>query len=272
MKWVLMYNRLMRRQSKLRHKFLNKRLGFLLVFVLIILLTVWLVQDKASAPGSKPSTLSGLIKKTTSKETSEAFDKTAQSINDPTSLWVVANKGRALPANFVPAQIEADLRHEAAAALAQLISGAKNDELALSLYSGYRSYADQTATFNGYAKSYGQTAAENFSARPGHSEHQTGLAADLAAASGQCTLEICFGEMKEGKWLAANAHKFGFIIRYQNGKEALSGYQYEPWHLRFVGVELAAQLNSSGQTMEEFFGLPSYTDYIATPYQLKAGN
>jgi D-alanyl-D-alanine carboxypeptidase len=133
------------------------------------------------------------------------------------------------------------------------VAAAVKDGINLVMISGYRSYAAQVSTYNGYVAKDGKTAADTYSARPGHSEHQTGWAADLG--NGTCDLEICFGDTKSGKWLATHAHEYGFIIRYPLGKEAITGYQYEPWHLRFVGLELSAELFKTGQTMEEFFGV-----------------
>lgn len=95
------------------------------------------------------------------------------------------------------------------------------------------------------------------SARPGHSEHQTGLAVDLVTpASPDCDFEVCFAETPGGQWLAANAWRYGFIIRYQSGSD-ITGYSPEPWHLRYVGKSLAAELRRTGvATLEEFFGIP----------------
>jgi len=130
---------------------------------------------------------------------------------------------------------------------------AKNDGIDLMLGSGYRSYDVQAFYYNNYVNTYGQAEADRFSARPGTSEHQTGLALDVSGIDRVCYLEVCFEEQPAGKWVADNAHKFGFIIRYPEGKESITGYQYEPWHLRYVGQELATELNSLSLTMEEFF-------------------
>jgi D-alanyl-D-alanine carboxypeptidase len=213
----------------------------------------------------------------------KGFDKNRYSTSEPLSPWVVVNKGRVLAADYIPVDLvvpnvplsEASssenmhLRSDAAPALEDLVAAAAKDSIKLMLVSGYRSYATQQAVYSGYVSSQGQAYADSTSARPGHSEHQTGLAADLGAAGAQCQLEKCFGDMVEGKWLAANAYKYGFIIRYQKDKTNLTGYDYEPWHIRFVGTDLAAELNKTGQTMEQFFGLPAYTDYPAQQYDLK---
>ena len=111
------------------------------------------------------------------------------------------------------------------------------------------------AFYDAYAARDGQAAADRYSARPGTSEHQTGLSFDVTAADGSCHLEVCFENTPEGLWVAENAHLFGFVIRYPEGKENITGYQYEPWHLRYVGPALAEQLHDTGQTLEEFFDL-----------------
>ena len=105
--------------------------------------------------------------------------------------------------------------------------------------------------YSNYVKTYGQAAADTFSAKPGHSEHQTGLAVDLTTADQYCRLERCFGDTAAGKWLAANTPAYGFILRYPDGKEAATGYTYEPWHFRYVGPEFAKALVESGLTLDE---------------------
>jgi zinc D-Ala-D-Ala carboxypeptidase len=139
--------------------------------------------------------------------------------------------------------------------LKKMFEAAANDGVELVFGSGYRSYELQKQFYDSYVAQDGQEAADRYSARPGTSEHQTGLTVDITSPSGQCHLEICFEDMPEGQWLKANAHTYGFIIRYLDGKEHITGYQYEPWHLRYVGEDLATELHDSGETMEEFFGL-----------------
>lgn len=186
-------------------------------------------------------------------------------IDQPSSLWMIVNKQRALPASYTPAPLETiggdQLRSEAASSLRQLLADAKAQGVGLAVVSGYRSYANQQSVYNSYVTRDGQTQADTYSARPGHSEHQTGLAVDVGNVGGACDLEICFADTAGGKWVADHAHEYGFIIRYQAGKTNLTGYQYEPWHLRFVGTDLAKTLHTSGQTMEQYFNLPAATNY-----------
>ena len=125
--------------------------------------------------------------------------------------------------------------------------------LNLWIASGYRSYATQKRLYNNYVSSDGKEAADTYSARPGYSEHQTGLAFDLNS------VEESFANTDEGKWVKDNCYRYGLIIRYPKGKESITGYIYEPWHLRYVGVKLATKLYNDGDwiTLEEYFGVDS---------------
>lgn len=199
------------------------------------------------------------------------------------SPWVVVNKGRVLPADYSPADLvvpqvnlsesaqtdNMHLRRDAAAALKTMFAAASRSGLKLMLVSGYRSYAAQQYVYSGYVDTIGTTAADESSARPGFSEHQTGLAADVGNFDRYCELKQCFGGTPAGKWLVANSYKYGFVIRYAKGKQGLTGYEYEPWHVRYVGDYLAGQLHITGQTLEQFFSLPAYPDYATKPLKLK---
>lgn len=151
----------------------------------------------------------------------------------------------------------------ASQALESLFAGAKDAGYTLMLSNGFRSYATQQSLYNSYVAQDGQAAADTYSARPGHSEHQTGLAADIIVPSGACSLEQCFGDLPEGKWLAENAHTYGFIIRYTPTNEAEAGYTYEPWHIRYIGVSEAKKYVSEGaSSLETFLGKPPAPDYL----------
>ena len=112
--------------------------------------------------------------------------------------------------------------------------------------SGYRSYNTQKGLYNYYVNRDGREAADRYSARPGHSEHSTGLAMDVSGIDGKCAATDCFGETPEAAWLAENVYDYGFIIRYPEGKEHITGYKYEPWHLRYVGVDIAREIRELG--------------------------
>lgn len=260
---------------------LIKWLQLFVVLTAAVTAIVWWRDDHGNIEKVQPATTNS-SSSNIKTEPATAFNKSQYSVNDPSSLWVVVNKGRILPTNYVPANLvvpgaslsgspaseNMHLRTEAATAVEKLVSAASADGAKLMLVSGYRSYATQQSLYSGYVNSQGQAYADSTSARPGHSEHQTGLVADLGAQNGKCQLEACFGDTAEGKWLVANAYKFGFIVRYQKDKTNLTGYVYEPWHVRFVGSELAGELNKTGETLEQFFSLPAYADYPAQNYQL----
>jgi zinc D-Ala-D-Ala carboxypeptidase len=180
------------------------------------------------------------------------------SLEESSSLALVVNKKHRLPSDYEPglsAVRGGYLREEAASGLQALLGAAESAGHGTKLISGYRSYSKQSSVYQGYVAQYGQEYADTISARPGHSEHQTGLAADIGNADGYCDLEICFGTTSLGQWLAAHAHEYGFIVRYPEAKESLTGYQYEPWHLRYVGTETASKVFNSAQTLDQFMGV-----------------
>lgn len=144
------------------------------------------------------------------------------------------------------------LREEASDALSKMFAKAKEDGFTLYARSGFRSYQTQEQLFASYVVRNGEEAANRYSARPGQSEHQTGLTMDVTAESVSFDLEEEFGNTDEGQWIEENAHKFGFIIRYPKDKEDITGYIYEPWHLRYLTVDLATAVYESGLTYEEF--------------------
>ncbi|MBR6676069.1 MAG: D-alanyl-D-alanine carboxypeptidase family protein [Clostridia bacterium] len=163
---------------------------------------------------------------------------------------LIANKTYALPSNYNPG-----IDPAAQAALDQMIAAAAGDGITLYVVSGFRSYSSQASIYNNYVARDGQAEADRYSARPGHSEHQTGLAFDLNS------LEQSFGQTAEGKWLKENCYKYGFIIRYPENKESITGYMYEPWHVRYLGVDVATSVYNSGLCLEEYLGITSvYAD------------
>ncbi len=159
---------------------------------------------------------------------------------------LIVNKTYSIPASYAPG----DLTPDCSSAFAKLQNAASQDGISIYSISGYRSYQTQTNLYNRYCARDGQAAADTYSARPGHSEHQTGLAIDVNS------LSHTFADTAEGKWLAANAHKFGFIIRYTKDKQSVTGYAYEPWHIRYIG-DLAEDIYNSGLCLEEYFGITS---------------
>jgi D-alanyl-D-alanine carboxypeptidase len=187
-------------------------------------------------------------------------------LDDPASLAVVVNKRRPLdPQDWAPAALEDVeghlLRPEAAAAARTLLAAARADGVPVRIVSGYRSFAEQSRTYAGWVAQKGPEAADTASARPGHSEHQTGLAVDVGDGSG-CDLRVCFDGTATAAWVAEHGPEHGFVVRYPWGEHGTTGYWYEPWHLRYLGPERAQELARSGAaTLEEFSGLPPAPDY-----------
>ncbi|GLI26972.1 hypothetical protein ARHIZOSPH14_12140 [Agromyces rhizosphaerae] len=203
---------------------------------------------------------------TPTAEPVDTFDRQANSLDDPTSIWVVVNKLNPLePANFVPPDLVQvpvahtwvpEMRQEASDAIVAMFTAASEEAgLALASNSAYRSYDSQAAIYTGN---------DLLTARPGYSEHQTGLTMDIGAASGVCSLDVCLADTAEGIWLRDNAWRFGFILRYPADKTEVTGYQFEPWHFRYVGTDLSTEMHETGvTTLEEFFGLPAAPEYPA---------
>ncbi|WP_314934891.1 M15 family metallopeptidase [Rothia mucilaginosa] len=155
------------------------------------------------------------------------------------------------------------LRAEAAKAADTMIDAAATDGVTLLVSSAYRSYAVQQQTYQYWVSVNGQQVADQLSARPGYSEHQTGLAIDFASPKG-CRLEECYRDTLAGQWLAKNAPRYGYILRFPDGRQSVTGYRFEPWHYRYVGVQIAQEYVSSGaKTFEEFIGTGAAPDYAS---------
>lgn len=188
-------------------------------------------------------------------------------VTDPEDIAVVVNKQRSLPDTYIPADLvepqipftfkakveKRMLRSVAATALEKLVAGAEKENIHLFGVSGYRSFATQRSVFGGNVQDKGTVEANKVSAVPGQSEHQTGLAIDLTNNVPGDQLVESFGDSKEGIWLAAHAAEYGFIIRYLKGKESMTGYAYEPWHIRYVGLDIAQEVYARKITLEQYF-------------------
>lgn len=191
-----------------------------------------------------------------------SFDRAARSTTDPSSPWVVVNKRLPMtPADFEPDLVVVDqhlVARAAAADLQALLDAAADDGIELHVASAYRSPSYQRGVYDGIVARDGPELADRWSARPGHSEHQTGLAVDVdTPAHPECRIEACFGDTDAGRWVREHAARFGFWLRYTEADQAITGYGPEPWHLRYVGRRLAAELTRTGTgTLEEFFDLP----------------
>lgn len=252
-----------------------------LAAALLICGAVALAGCAEADPPEKPAA-SDTTKKPSNKDEKPTADSTADNsatndagaantpvsydLDSPDSVTVLVNKQRPLnPISYEPGDLVlpslpnpngqpvrqvmlADLERLAADAVA---AGLPQPILS----SGYRSYQLQESLFANYSANYGVAAADQFSARPGHSEHQTGLAVDLDDGSG-CNLQACFGDTALGQWLRDNAHRYGFVLRYTEAGTPITGYTAEPWHFRYVGVEVAEAVRASGaETLEQFFGI-----------------
>ncbi|MFD2924381.1 M15 family metallopeptidase [Halobacillus naozhouensis] len=189
-------------------------------------------------------------------------------VSEPKSMHVVVNKQRKLPDGYTPPDLvvpdvpfyftefhpKKQMRKEAAKALEELFAAASKDGIDLVAASGYRSYERQKSIYQQNVAERGKEEANQFSAKPGTSEHQTGLAMDVTSAQMAFKLKQTFSQTDEGEWLAKHAHKYGFIIRYPKGKSDITGYSYEPWHLRYVGTDISTEIHNQEETLEEFFG------------------
>ena len=162
---------------------------------------------------------------------------------------LIANKTYSLPSSYNPGGLISEFNN----AFGQMAGAAANDGLNIYVVSGFRSYNTQNTLYNNYVNRDGQERADTYSARPGHSEHQSGLAADINMVDDD------FEYTAEGKWLNDNAYKYGFILRYPKGKTGETGYIYESWHYRYVGVDLATKLYNGGNwiSLENYFGITS---------------
>jgi zinc D-Ala-D-Ala carboxypeptidase len=224
-------------------------------------------SPSATTTATTPAAASSSTVPTAAPSTSEQAGH-----RDPASVQVLVNKRNPLqPDDWAPADLTAPdvratrdgltLRAEAAAAAADLFAAAAADGVDLALVSAYRSYSYQQGTYAGWVQKHGRAGADRVSARPGYSEHQTGLAMDVGAASGACTLERCFGDTPEGAWVARHAVEHGWIVRYPAGAEDATGYSPEPWHLRYVGSRAAADVVRSGGVLETAWGFAPAPDY-----------
>jgi D-alanyl-D-alanine carboxypeptidase len=217
--------------------------------------------------GKQEATAQENIKIADQVNTSTQKDGSIHVIAQPESIPVLVNKQNKLPNSYTPKDLvstkvpfvssatteKRKMRSEAAEALANLFAGAKQQGVNLLGVSGYRSHSTQVNLFNYYVKIDGYEKARTYSALPGTSEHETGLSIDVTGGNGKCAAEDCFANTTEANWLQAHVANYGFIIRYPKGKDAITGYKYEPWHIRYVGKTIATEIMSKGSTLEEYY-------------------
>lgn len=196
---------------------------------------------------------------------------------EPDSYTVLVNRDYPISKDYVPSDLvvpnvpfsyygvyeKSYVRKRAARALEELFAGARAEGYTLKLVSAYRSYERQMQIYNNNVKTKGKDKTDKVSAMPGSSEHQTGLAIDVSSDSVRCTIEESFGKSAEGRWLKKNCQKYGFIIRYPKNKTKITGYSYEPWHIRYVGRNLAKYLKKKKMTLEEYYKLTTIENKVA---------
>lgn len=195
-------------------------------------------------------------------------------LDDPARTWLVVDKVRPfVPLDYAPENLAVptgtrdlgagELRADAADAMSRMAEASRAAGAGdLAVASAYRSYATQVATYEHHARVRGADRADLVSARPGYSEHQSGLAADVVPCAEVCATIDDLAATPQGAWIAEHAWEYGWIVRYEEGGTDVTGFLSEPWHLRYIGTELAREYNAGGwRTLEEFFGLPPAPHY-----------
>ena len=193
------------------------------------------------------------------KANNDFYDNSIETnINDGNLMLV--NKYHYLPEDYNPNDIvdvknwycygENKIKEEVYQKFIEMFNAAKEQDKKLIISSGYRTYEDQKETYDNYVDRYGVKKADGLAARPGYSEHETGLTLDIT--TGKATKDT-FESTEEFTWLKENSYKYGFILRYPKGKEDITGYDYEPWHYRYVGVEVATKIHDLDITFDEYY-------------------
>lgn len=262
---------------------MKRYMVFLLTVLLLCLGVFVLYPKKTSSPVTTPRQTIGSVSTgavSPSTATSNPLlpeDITTILDNDdtvpvdtiPSSHTVLVNRNYLLPASYIPTDLaepnirfsfnyrddKRKLRKTAASALEKMFRAGEKKGIILYGVSGYRSYQRQKQIYDRNVALRGRSATDTVSAMPGSSEHQTGLTIDISARSVGCRLDQSFGDTKEGRWVAKNAHKYGYIVRYPYGKSKITGYHYEPWHIRYVGRSVATYLYKNDLTLEEHYGV-----------------
>jgi len=258
-------------------------LATILILIIVVLTISFWHRNKIKAEADSKKNSQTTTAQTTVKETETAANTQAAATEQPVqaetkeeikittaanttgtdSIITLVNKNHSISASYVPTDLvtvdlpstrDTQLRSVAAEGLTKLFKAAEGAGLELYCCSGYRSYDTQSELYAWNVDTYGVDGAELVSARPGMSEHQLGLAMDVTSASVGFDLLESFGSTSEGQFIKENAHKYGFIVRYPQGKTDITGYAYEPWHLRYLGVDVATEIYNSGKTMEEYYG------------------
>ena len=235
-------------------------IGLLGLVIMLIGVSIWMIGSAISSKNNPVQTASNTAA-IDSNQGNRTGTTTSPAVAEPTDTLVLVNKTTSLAEDYQPSDLvwvdlpgvrETQLRKEAAEALEDLFAAAELKNLTLYCCSGYRSYQTQEELYAENVKAYGQKEADLVSAKPGQSEHQTGLAMDVTAESVNFDLLESFGQTPEGAFIKNNAHLYGFIVRYPEDKTAITGYAYEPWHLRYVGKDVATEIYDKQLTFEEY--------------------
>ncbi|MBR2304283.1 MAG: D-alanyl-D-alanine carboxypeptidase family protein [Ruminococcus sp.] len=230
------------------------------VIMIIISVVVYRHQVNSTKAAESSSAVSAEAKSKTKKTDSKAESSSQAEQKEQESTHkieqnngmtfvddiLIVNKTYSLPADYDPGVSQVALN-----AFNEMAEAAAADGISLWINSGYRSYQEQEELYNGYASERGTDSADEVSSRPGHSEHQTGLAFDVNDTS------FSFENSPEADWLAEHCPEYGFIIRFPDGKEKYTGYTYEPWHIRYLGTKLAEEITKSGLSLEEYLDITS---------------
>lgn len=249
--------------SQLKSKFIL--IGVLSVLLITGLIVLWFVRPREQVVVVQPTVETQPV--TPVEEPTPAPEpepEPAADIDSDDSLLKIVNKWRKVSSSYVPQLVDVtvasddkqQIRPEVNEKLEAMFAAASESGIQLNVVSGYRSYKYQQSLWYTYEQKYGKKYAAKMDAIPGASEHQLGLAVDLSGNVG-CKLKQCFANTSAGKWLAEHASEYGFIMRYPNGKENVTGVMYSPWHYRYVGVDVATAICESKMTMEEYYGLHS---------------
>lgn len=263
-----------------------KRTILIMVVLLLAVLGVYMLNAKQSVVSEPAPTQRAVTAAATDIESTQnpLLPSDLYSILDPSktvpldtipsSYTAFVSRDYLLPSSYIPKDLvepnvrfsyethddKRKMRKVAANALEKMFRAAEKKGNILYGVSGYRSYERQKNIYNRNVALHGKKATDALSAKPGSSEHQTGLTIDVSASSVNCLLTERLSTTREGKWLAKNAHKYGFIIRYPKGKSKITGYSYEPWHIRYVGITVATHLYKKNLTLEEYYGVSSNMD------------
>lgn len=261
-------NRIQRRVKKQK---IRRRILFFSIFIIIFLSITFVVYENYFAEGNNPplskeSINVDLDENTVQSESNGDNIKDESNKKEENDILILVNKKHPLSSDYAPEDLvvpdvsfsfkgyhsKKQMRKEAATALEKLFAGANDEGIKLYAVSGYRPYERQKNIFNNKARKVGEEEANKVVAYPGQSEHQTGLAIDVSSPSVKNGLVESFGDTKEGIWLKENSYKYGFIIRYPKEKEHITGYSYEPWHIRYIGKEAAEYIFENDITLEEY--------------------